>query len=181
MRRLNFSNIVMISVTIFGMLALFNFSDMTTVEAHESKPLKVSYKNLSPHAKKQVECLAQNIYYEAGWEPEKGQIAVAMVTLNRVEDGRFANSICGVVKQKTQNTCQFTWFCEGKVLTKMNHSVYNEVKDLAAYVYANHQKIKDPSKGALFYHADYVNPGWKNMVYLTKIGRHKFYNRKENV
>jgi spore germination cell wall hydrolase CwlJ-like protein len=55
------------------------------------------------------------------------------------------------------------------------------VKDLAAYVYANHQKIKDPSKGALFYHADYVNPGWKNMVYLTKIGRHKFYNRKENV
>lgn len=180
MRRINFNNIIIVSITIFTILAVFNFSN-STVEAHESKPLKVSYKDLSATAKKQVECLAQNIYYEAGWEPEKGQIAVAMVTLNRVEDGRFGNSICGVVKQKTQNTCQFTWFCEGKALTKINRSVYNEIKDLAAYVYANQQKIKDPSKGALFYHADYVNPGWKNMVYLTKIGRHKFYNRKENV
>jgi spore germination cell wall hydrolase CwlJ-like protein len=118
--------------------------------------------------------LAQNIYYEAGWEPEKGQIAVAMVTINRLEDGRFANSICGVVKQKVQNTCQFTWFCEGKTLTKINHSVYNDIKDLAAYVYANHQKIKDPSKGALYYHADYVNPQWK-LKKVDQIGRHIFY------
>lgn len=178
MRSNTFSSIIMILATIFGILTLINFSN-SPVEAKESKPLKVSYKDLSPTAKKQVECLAQNIYYEAGWEPESGQIAVAMVTLNRLEDGRFADSICGVVKQKTQNTCQFTWFCEGKTLTKLNYSVYNDIKDLAAYVYANHTKIDDPSKGALFYHADYVNPGWRNMIYLTKIGRHKFYNRKD--
>ena len=172
MRSNTFRNSILILISLFVTLSFFN---LDTVSAHavEQKPIKVAYKDLSPQAKKQVECLAQNMYYEAGWEPVEGQVAVAMVTMNRVEDGRFGNSICGVVKQKVQNTCQFTWFCENKVLTNINHNVYNDIKNLAAFVYANHEKINDPSKGALFYHADYVRPGWKNMVYLVKIGHHK--------
>jgi spore germination cell wall hydrolase CwlJ-like protein len=106
-----------------------------------------------------------------------------MVTINRVKSGIFPDTICGVVKQKTQSTCQFSWFCEGKFdvksLTHFNHSLYNSVRELAVYVYANHDKIEDPSKGALFYHADYVHPHWKNVTYLTQIGRHKFYDKKE--
>jgi spore germination cell wall hydrolase CwlJ-like protein len=51
---------------------------------------------------KDVECLARNIYYEAGSEPEEGKVAVAMVTINRVRDGRFGQSICSVVDQRTQ-------------------------------------------------------------------------------
>jgi spore germination cell wall hydrolase CwlJ-like protein len=50
---------------------------------------------------KDVECLAKNIYYEAGSEPEEGKVAVAMVTINRVRDGRFGRSICSVVEQRT--------------------------------------------------------------------------------
>ena len=50
---------------------------------------------------KDVECLARNIYYEAGSEPEEGKVAVAMVTINRVRDGRFGRSICSVVDQRT--------------------------------------------------------------------------------
>jgi len=51
---------------------------------------------------KDIDCLAHNIYYEAGNEPEEGKVAVAMVTINRVRDGRFGNSICSVVNQRTQ-------------------------------------------------------------------------------
>jgi spore germination cell wall hydrolase CwlJ-like protein len=51
---------------------------------------------------KDVDCLAHNIYYEAGNEPEEGKVAVAMVTINRVRDGRFGNSVCSVVNQRTQ-------------------------------------------------------------------------------
>jgi len=47
------------------------------------------------------ECLARNIFYEAGSESEEGKAAVAIVTINRVKDGRFGNSICGVVNQRT--------------------------------------------------------------------------------
>jgi len=75
--------------------------------------------------------------------------------MNRVKSGIFPNTICGVVKQKTQSTCQFSWICEGKFdvksLTHFNNSLYNSVRELAVYVYANHDKIEDPSRGALFY------------------------------
>jgi spore germination cell wall hydrolase CwlJ-like protein len=50
---------------------------------------------------KDVDCLAKNIYYEAGSEPEEGKVAVAMVTINRVRDGRFGRSVCSVVDQRT--------------------------------------------------------------------------------
>ena len=39
-------------------------------------------------------CLAQNIYFEAGNQPLAGKIAVANVTLNRVEHDKFPNNVC---------------------------------------------------------------------------------------
>ena len=50
---------------------------------------------------KDEDCLARNIFFEAANEPEEGKVAVGMVTINRVKDGRFANSICAVVNQRT--------------------------------------------------------------------------------
>jgi spore germination cell wall hydrolase CwlJ-like protein len=49
---------------------------------------------------KELQCLARNIFFEAASEPEEGKVAVGLVTLNRVQDGRFAQSVCGVVDQK---------------------------------------------------------------------------------
>jgi spore germination cell wall hydrolase CwlJ-like protein len=34
-------------------------------------------------------------------------------------------------------------------------------------------------KEALYFHADYVRPGWPNMQYLGKFGAHLFYKKKE--
>jgi spore germination cell wall hydrolase CwlJ-like protein len=50
---------------------------------------------------KDIDCLAKNIYYEAGGESEEGKVAVAMVTINRVRDGRFGKTVCSVVDQRT--------------------------------------------------------------------------------
>lgn len=159
--------------------AQFIYPEINFVSAKE-RPLKVKYEQLNKSARQEVDCLAQNMYFESGWEPKQGQIAVAMVTINRSESKMYPSTICGVVKQKTLDTCQFTWVCEMKTINNINRDVYLRIRALAVYVYANKDFIKDPSKGALFYHADYVNPGWKNMVYLTHIGRHKFYNRKDS-
>jgi spore germination cell wall hydrolase CwlJ-like protein len=49
---------------------------------------------------KQLDCLTRNIYWEAGSEPFEGKVGVAQVTMNRLNDGRFADSVCGVVYQK---------------------------------------------------------------------------------
>ena len=50
---------------------------------------------------KDIECMAKNIFYEAGGEPTEGKIAVGVVTLNRAQDGRFGKTVCDVVKART--------------------------------------------------------------------------------
>ncbi len=134
--------------------------------------LDIKYGQLTADARKQVDCLAENIYYEAGYEPRDGQVAVAMVTMNRVQDPRFPKDICSVVKQKVNSTCQFSWFCEPRKY--INQHVYRDNLEVALYVYANYEKLPDNTNGAKFYHADYVNPKWK-LEKTTKIGRHIFY------
>lgn len=142
-------------------------------KAAENKMLDVKYTELTKDAKRQIDCLADNIYHEAGYEQEKGKVAVALVTLNRVEDPRFPKDICGVVKQKTNSTCQFSWFCMNPKVNRTSEA-YQAAKDVALYVYANYEKLYDITKGALYYHADYVNPGWK-LQKTVVIGRHIFY------
>lgn len=142
-------------------------------KASENKMLDVKYTELTKDAKRQIDCLADNIYHEAGHEPKNGKVAVALVTLNRVEDPRFPKDICGVVKQKTNSTCQFSWFCS-KVNVNRASDAYLAAKEVALYVYANYEKLYDITKGALYYHADYVNPGWK-LQKTVVIGRHIFY------
>ncbi len=144
---------------------------------HEDKILKIEYKQLTKEARKQIDCLAENIYYEAGWEPTDGRVAVALVTLNRVQDPRYPKDICSVVKQKVNSTCQFSWFCEGKKHITSSR-LYEEAQNIALYVYANYENLTDITHGALFYHADYVNPRWK-LDKTTVIGRHIFYKESD--
>ena len=133
----------------------------------------ITYTELTKDARNQVDCLAENIYHEAGYESEEGKVAVALVTLNRTQDPRFPKDICGVVKQKTVGTCQFSWFCMA-VNTNKKSVVYDKALDVALHVYANYENLEDITKGALYYHADYVNPRWK-LQKTTVIGRHIFY------
>lgn len=135
--------------------------------------MNITYNELSKDSQKQIDCLAENIYHEARNEPISGQQAVAFVTLNRTQDERFPKSICSVVKQKTTGVCQFSWFCLPVKVNK-NSDGYREALDVALYVYANYEKLHDVTKGALYYHADYVNPRW-HLKKTTKIGRHIFY------
>jgi spore germination cell wall hydrolase CwlJ-like protein len=146
-------------------------------QAYETKTLYIAYSDLTHDARRQVDCLAENIYHEAGHEPEAGKQAVALVTLNRTQDERFPQSICGVVKQRTQSVCQFSWFCM-PVKLKKDSDAFKQSMAAALFVYANYEKLKDVTHGALYYHADYVNPKWRNVEKTTVIGRHIFYKEK---
>ena len=145
----------------------------------------VQLQDMTPLARAEVECLAQNMYFEAGGEPEKGQLAVAFVTHNRAKSGLFPESYCDVVKQRVGRVCQFSWYCESRpkaiinkgLLTIENNVVYNRITDMALQFYLYPETFTDPTKGALFLHADYVNPGWSNMRYTVQIGRHLFYTK----
>lgn len=152
------------------------------------KTLDVKYTQLTNDTQKQIDCLAENIYFEAAYEPTHGRIAVALVTMNRVQDPRYPDTICEVVKQKTRIVsigdkrivCQFSWYCEtGKSVRNMK--AYMEAKQIALYVYANYENIKDFTNGALFYHADYVNPKWRGLEKTVVIGRHIFYKERNSI
>ena len=145
----------------------------TTIE--ERLPSQeVQFVNLDPKDKKQIDCLAKNIYYESGGETKLGWLAVAMVTMNRVNSGLFPTNICDVVYQKTGKIYQFSWVASRKHLTTPAHELYNEVLEYAMTFFYKHHTLEDVTKGALFFHADYVNPRW-NRVKTAQIGRHIFY------
>jgi spore germination cell wall hydrolase CwlJ-like protein len=138
----------------------------------------VQLSQLTQESQLQVKCLADNIYHEAGFEPEDGKVAVALVTMNRLQDPRYPKDICSVVKQRVRSTCQFSWFCQRKIPAK-NESVYEEALQTALRVFANYETTPDITNGALFYHADYVNPRWRGLEKTTVIGRHIFYKESE--
>lgn len=133
---------------------------------------------------RQLACLAKNIYYEAGYESFEGKVAVAQVTINRANSGQFPSDICGVIYQKSviyeKVICQFSWYCEQPGKMKPMHTVaYNESMEVAKKVLLENFRL-DGLKTAMYYHADYVNPGWGKEK-VAKIGRHIFYsNRSAN-
>ena len=145
-------------------------------------PLKATYSELTADTQEQVRCLAQNIYFEAAHEPVEGWKAVGFVTVNRVQSG-YGEDICAVVKQKTNGTCQFTWYCERiaeKDLTIRDRRLYNEILDLATNMVVNYDKMKDVTDGSTYYHASYVQPGWTKMEKVRQIGNHIFYRSKRD-
>jgi len=131
---------------------------------------------------RQLECLTRNIYWEAASEPFEGKVAVAQVTVNRMQSGKFADSVCGVVYQKNvfyeRVVCQFSWYCEGNHKVKAIHKpMWNESEEVAKKVLLEGFRLPSLQK-ALYYHADYVNPGW-NHPKIEKIGRHIFYGERK--
>jgi spore germination cell wall hydrolase CwlJ-like protein len=130
---------------------------------------------------RQLECLAMNIYREAGHENFEGKVAVAQVTMNRASHPSFPKDVCGVVFQKSvvmdRVICQFSWYCDtGHKARPVNPAAYNESMAVAKKVLLEGFRL-DVMKEALYYHANYVNPRW-NLEKIGSIGNHIFYKGK---
>ena len=126
--------------------------------------------------KEDIDCLAKNIYFESRNQPWVGKIAVAQVTLNRVESMLFPSKICEVVEQiKAPQRCQFSWFCDGKSDEPFDKVEWSNSIEAALLVYPGH--LPDVTEGALWYHADYIiKPRWaKHYKETVRINEHIFY------
>lgn len=125
----------------------------------------------------ELHCLAQAIYFEAGAEPMVGRQAVGAVILNRMRDGRFPGTVCGVVREGGEGlpgTCQFSWFCDGKPDEVADDSRWRSAQQAADDVL--NAKFDDPTDGALFFHNKSVKPRWTRRLKRTAtIGGHIFY------
>jgi len=143
----------------------------------------VTEKQVSADFNKQVDCLAKNIYYESAQESYEGKLAVAQVTMNRVNSGKFPSDICSVVYQKTtdqnlKTICQFSWTCMVKELVVRDKYAWEESVMIAKRALTEpflHDTIAQSN--ALYYHAVYVNPGWNKTKVVKQIGNHIFYSK----
>ena len=145
---------------------------------NESSSFSEKISDSDENNQKQINCMAENLYFEGRGEPLLGQIAINNVVMNRVNDPskRFGNTPCEVISQITFNkkkkkVCQFSWKCEGNKKIK-NQEKFLALKALSHYTY--YGAFEDVTEGSKFYHAIYVNPKW-NLQKVTKIGQHIFY------
>lgn len=109
----------------------------------------------------------RNVYYESRGEPRNGKLAVALVTLNRVDKPGFPSTICSVVYAKKQ----FSWTAKFKS-QKIDAKAWQESKDAAWQAYMDRGILG--KFDATHFHATYVSPKWK-LKKVAKIGNHVFF------
>ena len=122
---------------------------------------------------KDMHCLAMNIFNEAGVEDRAGKIAVAQVTLNRLNTGKWGNTICDVVYAKAQ----FSWTRDRKKRWKQpKGDLWNASVAIAADFVHKGRRVKG-LEGSGFYHTDYIKqPTWAiDMKVVHRVGSHIFY------
>ena len=136
----------------------------------------------------QVNCMALNIYYETRSSNLADMYSVADVVLNRVEDTRYPDSICGVVKEGQQysdgrmkrNKCQFSWYCDGKNDTPRDRESWKKAQSIAWDI-VKWNSFRGITEGSTHYHTTYVNPRWNksrkgwSITRVGRIGAHIYY------
>ena len=145
---------------------------------------KVSVQNIPFNLENSYHCLASNIYWEARNQSLEGKLAVAQVTLNRVESSKYPNTICGVVTQTRYypsgridlHSCQFSWYCDGikdEPIETWGFS-YEESFNLA--INFLEKRPMDVTDGSTHYHNVKVEPYWTaSLQEVVEIEEHIFY------
>jgi len=121
-------------------------------------------------------CLATNIFFEARGEDLMGKLAIAEVTMNRVESNKYPDTVCEVVWQRKQ----FSWTHDGRhddpsrYKSKIDKAAWRDSQVMAYMVMSGELPLA--STGVTMYHAEYVKPYWSaHYEYSGQIGKHMFY------
>ena len=161
-----------------ALVAVLGFLQLEVMVVHddvqEIKQFLVHTNERLKYTTADAQCLAKNIYHEAGVEPIEGKFAVAQVTLNRLKQGRWGHSICDVVHSKAQ----FSWTLnKRKVREQPKGELWAESQAVARTVLDKGVRVPSLAQST-YYHADYVNPLWtKSVVKIQQIGQHIFYKK----
>lgn len=122
-------------------------------------------------------CLAEAVYFESRGEPERGQIAVAQVVMNRVFSGYYPADVCRAVYQNARRkfACQFTFACDNVRDVVTEPRLWQQARRIASDMLDG--RLWDSRVGrATHYHAQSVHPFWlREMQKLDEIGEHSFY------
>jgi N-acetylmuramoyl-L-alanine amidase len=173
-----FALMLMLPIAAIGAIVCFAYFSEPAIQPNRVQALQREVTRERRRAN-ELQCLAENVYYEARGESVDGQYAVAEVTLNRTRAVNFPHTICEVVHEARWDAAHrrmiadFSWTESGeqypadglawKQAMKVANSAYDELR--APLV-----------PGALFYHATTVHPSWaRTRKAIATIGNHVFY------
>lgn len=137
---------------------------------------------LTSSQRKDVDCLAKAIFYEARGESYTGKKMVANVVLNRTRYGKpFANTICKVVYQPNQ----FSWTKETRKRNTDFRSVARAIT--SKNVEKETKSVKETVEIALYFvlfmpentgkatHFSSKDDKFGRTLFVKQVGNHKFY------
>jgi N-acetylmuramoyl-L-alanine amidase len=116
-----------------------------------------------------LECMAKVVHHESKNQPRRGQLAVAQAMINRLNDGRFGESICAVAKQRGQ------FFDLAGYHPRRDTAEWDTAVNVAREALGDTDEQVAP--GALFFRASYVpaNTFFRGRQRVTQVGAHVFY------
>lgn len=157
-----------------ALIALATLSGCTAAdmagEVDETTTGSISAAAAHPHSEKERECLERAIFFESNRSSEDGLVAVGTVVMNRVQSGKFPETVCGVVGQKNQ-------FAPGVLSRPLPRDKVPDVQEAAAKVLAGH---RHPELGpeVMFFHQAGLTFPYKNMHYKIVAGGNAFYEKR---
>lgn len=138
------------------------FSEYSPTAKRITVPLEIKL-SLS-YTQEDVECLTRVVYNEARGETAIGQVAVAMVVINRTKSSRFTtNSICSTSKAPKQFAYRLPSYIE--------LGAYKKARQLATYTLAHYYTLPPDMRGWMFFNSHAPRAAG------TTIGGHTFYER----
>jgi spore germination cell wall hydrolase CwlJ-like protein len=143
----------------------------TPISTSPARPFR-----LSAGSGRDLDCLADAVYYEARGETPAGQAAIAQVVLNRVRHPAFPKSVCGVVFQGADagDNCQFSFACNGAMRRPKDGAAWARAEQIAARALSG---FVMPQVGqATHFHVAGAEPGWgPSLMRVAQVGLHVFY------
>ncbi|MDB5662092.1 MAG: cell wall hydrolase SleB [Sphingomonas bacterium] len=132
-------------------------------------PVPAASASASAEMDAELECMAKVVHHEAGNQPRRGQLAVAQLIMNRIESGRFADTICGVANQPRQ------FFRTSTYNPRRDTPMWASAVEVSREARAGSGAEVVP--GALFFHASYTSGGsfFRSRERVTTLGGHVFY------
>lgn len=130
----------------------------------------------------EVLCMAEAIYFESRGETRIGKTIVGLVIKNRVEDHRYPNTYCEVIKQRWQ----FSYNNDGQPVVNLPNKRVPDAEALKDSVQLaidiSNGHIADFTNGSLHYFAqDVVLPQWASYGEIELVyGNHTVVNNIRN-
>jgi len=157
------------------LVAAIGLAGCAGVQDDAPRPSAASPPHAASTERRQQECIALAMYWEARGEGRRGMEAVGWTILNRTGSSHFPATPCEVVFEGgEQPGCQFSWFCDGRSDRPDDWQSWQRAMHIAGELLNG--SGADPTGGALFFHATSIAMPWKRArVRTAQIGGHVFY------